>query len=74
MTSELPSSAGGFTLSPAPEARKFVGTKKRIRENELSGSAKETSSQMVQVKLELLIPLAYSSLSHPHGKSGDHSH
>lgn len=74
MTSELPSSAGGLTISPSPEARKLLGTEERRIENEFPCSAEETSSQMVQVKLELLVALAYRAVSHQHGKSGDRSH
>ncbi len=36
--------------------------------------AEETSSQIVQVKIELLVALAYRVVSHQHGKSGDRSH
>jgi hypothetical protein len=35
MTSELPSSAVGITISPTPEGRKLVGTKERIGEKKL---------------------------------------
>jgi len=45
MTSELPSSAVGFTISPSPEARKLVGTEKRTGENKLFSSADEKQAR-----------------------------
>ncbi len=74
MTSELPSRAGGLTISPSPEARKLLGTEGRTIENLLSGSTEEASPQIIQVKLVLLVALTYRAVSHQHGKSGDRSH
>jgi len=38
MTSELPSSAEGITISPTPEGRKLVGTKEKLGERKLFSS------------------------------------
>jgi len=41
MTSELPSSAVGITISPTPEGRKLVGTKEILCEKKLFSSVEE---------------------------------